>query len=175
MFYALTVKAGYEEILGLRADGYSYDLICEAFAENGLLPESANSKTLCSAFLREKRRREKKARSSSAAKKEAAPDPLKGEMVKPNFAADLTEKKEIKAPTSAEETALRKLTYDGKKVPAMPAKTGENSPEKAVAGKEESIEATEKERVRKMTGSAEETALGKITRHSDGSFDFDWN
>jgi hypothetical protein len=32
----------------------------------------------------------------------------------------------------------------------------------------------EREFVRKITGSTEETGLGKLTRHSDGSFDFDW-
>jgi hypothetical protein len=32
----------------------------------------------------------------------------------------------------------------------------------------------EHEWVRKMTGSTEETGLGKLTKHSDGSFDFDW-
>lgn len=32
----------------------------------------------------------------------------------------------------------------------------------------------EKEWVRKITGSTEETGLGKLTKHSDGSFDFDW-
>jgi hypothetical protein len=30
------------------------------------------------------------------------------------------------------------------------------------------------EKVKALTGSAEETALGKLTKHSDGSFDFDW-
>jgi hypothetical protein len=173
--YALTVKAGYEEILGLRDDGYSYDLICEVFAENGLLPEHANPKTLCSAFLREKRRREKKVLPFGTARKEATSDPSKAEPVKPNFATDMTKKKEIKASTFAEETTLVKFTYDEKKIPAMSARTGENSPGKAAVKKEESVDAMEKERVRKMTGFSEETALGKITRHSDGSFDFDWN
>jgi hypothetical protein len=121
MFYSLTVKAGYEEILGLRDDGYSYDLICEVFAENGILPEHANPKTFCSAFLREKKRREKKARPYGGAKKEAIPDQPKAEQVKLNFAADLKKKKETKA----------------------------------------------------LTGFTEETALVKVTRHSDGSFEFD--
>jgi hypothetical protein len=58
--YSLVVKAGYEEIRGLREDGYSYDLIREAFAQNGILPEHANPKALCNAFLREKKRREKR-------------------------------------------------------------------------------------------------------------------
>ena len=128
MFYSLTVKAGYEEILGLRADGYSYDLICEVFAENGLLPERANPKTLCSAFLREKRRREKrekKIRPFGTVKKEAAPEPPKAEPAKPDSGT-------LRAPL------------------------------------------TEKERIKALTASTEKTAMGKITQHSDGSFDFDW-
>jgi hypothetical protein len=32
----------------------------------------------------------------------------------------------------------------------------------------------ERELARKMAGSTEETGLGKITKHSDGSFEFDW-
>jgi hypothetical protein len=32
----------------------------------------------------------------------------------------------------------------------------------------------EHEWVRKITSSTEETGLGKLTKHSDGSFDFDW-
>jgi hypothetical protein len=145
MSYSLTVKAGYEEILGLREDGYSYDLICEAFAENGLLPERANPKTLCSAFLREKKRREKKARLIGKVKKEAIPDTPNAEPAKPHFAADLTEKKEMK-------------------ILAMPAK----------AGKEESIEGAKEELMRKLASPAEKTGLGKLTKYSDGSFDFDW-
>jgi hypothetical protein len=121
--YSRTVKAAYEEILGLRADGYSYDLICETFAENELLPEHANPKTLCSAFLREKRRREKKkAQLSGRAKKEANLNPPKVEPAKSDFNAALMEKERIKA----------------------------------------------------LTGSTEEMALGKLTKHADGSFDFDW-
>jgi hypothetical protein len=30
------------------------------------------------------------------------------------------------------------------------------------------------ERAKTLTGSTEETTLGKLTKHSDGSFDFDW-
>jgi hypothetical protein len=121
--YSLTVKASYEEILGLRSDGYSYDLICEVFSENGLLPEHANPKTLCSAFLREKKRREKqKTQSSGTLKREATSNTPKAEPAKSDFDSALMEKERIKA----------------------------------------------------LTGATEETALGKLTKHSDGSFDFDW-
>jgi hypothetical protein len=125
--YSLVVKAGYEEILGLRADGYSYDLIREAFAGNGLLPERSNPKALCSAFLREKKRREKKVQSSGTAEKNAIPKSPEAEPAKPDSGAS------------------RALTT-----------------EKA------------EERIKALTGSTEETALGKLTKHSDGSFDFDW-
>jgi hypothetical protein len=125
--YALVVKAGYEEILRLRADGYSYGLICEAFTENGLLPERSNPKALCSVFLREKKRREKKVQSSDAVGKNAIPKSSETEPVKPDSGAS-------RAPTT----------------------------EKA------------EDRAKALTGSAEETALGKLTKHADGSFDFDW-
>jgi hypothetical protein len=37
-----------------------------------------------------------------------------------------------------------------------------------------SDELTEEERVAKLTSSTVKTGLGKLTKHSDGSFDFDW-
>jgi hypothetical protein len=124
--YSLVVKAGYEEILGLRTDGYSYDLICEAFTGNGLLPERPNPKALCNAFLREKKRRGKKVQPSGAAGENAISKSPEAEPVKPDSGT---------SPMENEKT---------------------------------------EERVKALTGSAEETALGKLTKHSDGSFDFDW-
>jgi hypothetical protein len=120
--YSLVVKAGYEEIRGLREDGYSYDLICEVFAQNGLLHGHTNPKALCTAFLREKKRRERKVQSSGVVKKDVISATPKAEPAKPDFSDPLAGKEKIKA----------------------------------------------------LTGSAEETALGKLTKHSDGSFDFDW-
>jgi DNA-binding transcriptional MerR regulator len=38
-----------------------------------------------------------------------------------------------------------------------------------------SDELTEEKRVEKLTSSTVKTGLGKLTKHSDGSFDFDWN
>jgi hypothetical protein len=91
--YALVVKTGYEEILKLREDGYSYDIICEVFAENGLFPNGANPKTFRSAFLRETNRREKKQKpaipeTSNTVQKTAAPavktdSPVNGIVPKP--------------------------------------------------------------------------------------------
>jgi hypothetical protein len=52
---------------------------------------------------------------------------------------------------------------------AEPVKPDFGTPRTSLTEKEK-----EKERVKALTGSAEETALGKITKHSDGSFDFDW-
>jgi hypothetical protein len=127
--YSIVAKAGYEEILGLRADGYSYDLICEAFMGNGLLPERSNPKALCNAFLREKKRREKKVQPSDAVGKNAVPKSPETEPVKPNFG-----------------------------IPRAPSMKNEKADE----------------RIKALTGSTEETALGKLTKHSDGSFDFDW-
>jgi hypothetical protein len=36
------------------------------------------------------------------------------------------------------------------------------------------LDSKPEEWLRKVTSSTEETALGKLTKHSDGSFDFDW-
>jgi hypothetical protein len=52
---------------------------------------------------------------------------------------------------------------------AEPVKPNFGTPRTSLTEKEK-----EKERVKALAGSAEETALGKITKHSDGSFDFDW-
>jgi hypothetical protein len=125
--YSLVVKSGYEEIHGLREDGYSYDLICEVFAQNGLLSERANPKALCNAFLREKKRREKKG---------------------------------VQEPGAAGKNAL----------PAARANlpTQAPAPEKQNPGDE----AAEKERIRKLTGNVVDTGLGKIIKHSDGSFEY---
>jgi hypothetical protein len=62
--YSLIARVGYEKIQKLKKDGFSYDIICEVFVENRLLPDSANPKSLCVAFLREKKRRERKAMSA---------------------------------------------------------------------------------------------------------------
>jgi hypothetical protein len=56
----------------------------------------------------------------------------------------------------------------------MLAKTGEIPSEKAEVRKEERIETEEEELARKLAAPAKKTGLGKLTRHSDGSFDFDW-
>ena len=127
--YSLVVKTGYEEIRGLREDGYSYDLICEVFAQNGLLYGRTNPKSLCTAFLREKKRREKKAQSSGVVKKDVISTTPKAEPAKPDSGA-----------------------------PSSPSMENEKA----------------EERVKMLTGSEEDTARGKLTKHSDGSFDFDW-
>jgi hypothetical protein len=128
--YALVVKIGYEEILRLREDGYSYDVICEVFAENGLFPNGANPKSLRSAFLRETNRREKKLKAaipknSGAAQKAAAP------AVKTDSAAG------------------------------------------GIAPKPKDKEAPEKEWIRQQTSTTINTGMGRITKNSDGSVDYD--
>lgn len=115
--YALVARAGYEEVRKLREDGYSYDVICEEFAKKDLLPEGANPKTLCSAFLREKKRRRKRNVQSADTADKPTGAPL-AERVKP-----------------ADDT-------------------------------------TEKERIRKLTGTTVNMGLGNITKHADGSFEF---
>jgi hypothetical protein len=95
--------------LKLREDGYSYDIICEVFAENGLFPNGANPKTFRSAFLRETDRREKKLKAAilknpGAAQKAAAPavktdSPAKGIAPKPKD-NDASEKEWIRKQAS---------------------------------------------------------------------------
>lgn len=128
--YALVVKTGYDEILRLREDGYSYDIICEVFAENGLFPNGANPKSLRSAFFRETNRREKK---------------LKAEITKNQGTAQ-------KAAASAIKT---------------------DSPANGIVVKPRDKEATEKEWFRQQTSAVVDTGLGKIIKHSNGSFDYD--
>jgi hypothetical protein len=128
--YALVVKAGYEEILKLREDDYSYDVICEVFAENGLFPNGANPKTFRSAFIRETNRREKKLK-----------------------------------------TAIPKNTGVVQKAAAPAVKT--DKPANGIAPKPKDNEASEKEWILKQTSTVVNTGLGKIIKHSDGSFDYD--
>jgi hypothetical protein len=60
--FSLAVKTGYDEIRALRDEGYSFEIICEEFVLNGVLPEGANPKALCSAFLRERKRKDRNSR-----------------------------------------------------------------------------------------------------------------
>jgi hypothetical protein len=128
--YALVVKTGYEEILKLREDGYSYDVICEVFAENGFFPNGANPKSFRSAFLRETNRREKK----------------------------------LKA-------AIPKNPGAAQKIAAPAVKT--DNPAGGIAPKLKGNEAFKMEWIRKQTSTIIDTGLGKIVKHSDGSFDYD--
>jgi hypothetical protein len=129
--YSLIVKTGYDEILKLREEGYSYNVICEVFAENGLLPNGANPKTFCSAFLREMKRREKR-------QKIGAPQNPDTE-------------KTVSVASVKTDKAIKKVAQEME------------APEEA---------AVEKEWIRKLDGIEVDTGRGKITKHSDGSFDF---
>jgi hypothetical protein len=128
--YAMVVKTGYEEILRLREDGYSYDVICEVFAEKGLFPNGANPKSFRSAFLRETNRREKK----------------------------------LKA-------AISKNPGPAQKAAAPVVKTDNTAG--VIAPKPKDKEASEKAWFRQQTSTVIDTGLGKIVKHSDGSFDYD--
>jgi hypothetical protein len=116
--YARIVRAAFEDIRELTAEGVSYAAICEAFEANGLLPKGSEPYSLSRAMRREGARRQKRA------------EPARTE-----------------------------------RLAGKPAgKPDSGTPRALSAGKE---------RVKELTASTEETALGKITRHSDGSFDFD--
>jgi hypothetical protein len=127
--YARVVRAAFEDIRGLMAEGFSYAVICEALEADGLLREGSRPYSLSRALRREGIRRRKLAGLTEA---RLLPDDVG------------------KNPPSAEtSTAIQEVPKP------EPGKRG-------------------MELARKMTGSAEETALGKLTKHSDGSFDFDW-
>jgi hypothetical protein len=131
--YSRVVRAAFEDIRELTAEGFSYVVICEALETNGLLPEGSRPYSLSRALRREGIRRQKIAGTGRL------PDDVG--------------KKSRAAETS---TGLQELP---KPEPEKP-----NAKEKS----------EEHEWVRKITGSTEETGLGKLTKHSDGSFDFDW-
>jgi hypothetical protein len=128
--YALVVKTGYDEILKLREDGYSYDVICEVFAEKGLFPNGANPKSFRSAFLRETNRRGKKP-------KAAIPE----------------------NPSIAQKAAAPAVKTD--------------SLVKGVVPKPKDNKTPEEEWFRQQTSTTINTGLGRITKNSDGSFDYD--
>jgi hypothetical protein len=108
--YSLVVKAGYEEIRGLREDGYSFDLVCETLTKYGILPEYANPKALCTAFLREKKRREKRdAQKRDGTKKTVTPVTGLNLPVKPLTKAPEAAKTNLDNET-AEKERIRKMT-----------------------------------------------------------------
>jgi hypothetical protein len=104
--FALVVKSGYEEIRKLREDGYSFDLICEAFARNGLLSEYAKPNSLRTAFSREKSRREQKDTQKQNAVMDKAKPAVKG-----NVSLKSPEPQKANADdNTAENERIRKMT-----------------------------------------------------------------
>jgi hypothetical protein len=150
--YSLAVRSGYEDIKQLREDGYSYDVICEALSEKGVLQPNAKPKNLCSAFLRETKRREKRAMRANSSNRAEGKSPMgmkTGSQVTPE---------KTTAP------AREKLTVN-------PDNTFNIRPS---ALTESDIDAIEKERLRKLAEPKYKNAWGDtITRHSNGSFDID--
>jgi hypothetical protein len=135
--YALVVKSAYDLIQKLREEGYSYDVICRAFSEKGVLRTGANAKNFCSAFLREMRRREKTAVRTDESKH--------------------MEKK--KADVSSFGNASKGT--EGSVTPQKQTNP-ENSETKKTGGK------------KLLNMPFYDTGTGvRITKHSDGSFDFD--
>jgi hypothetical protein len=150
--YSIIVRTGYDDIKQLRADGYSYDVICEVFAEKGVLQPNANPKNLCSAFLREMKRREKRAMAANISNSTEAKKPT-----------------DIKAGNQA--TQQKTATQDRGKLVVNPDNTFNIRPTGLT---ESDIEAIEKKRIRDMTSVTYKNSLGdKITKHTDGSFDFE--
>jgi hypothetical protein len=149
--YSIAARTGYDDIRQLRADGYGYDVICEVFAEKGVLQPNASPKNLSSAFLREMKRREKRA-----------------------MAANTSNSAEAKKPTdmkAGNQVTQQKGTPDREKLIVNPDHTFNIRPNGLT---ESDVDAIEKKRVREMTGVKYKNAWGDtITKHTDGSFDFE--
>jgi hypothetical protein len=134
--YARVVRAAFEDIRELMAEGFSYAIICEALERDGFLREGSSPYSLSRALRREGIRRRKIA-----------------ELAGTERFSDGADKK----PRAAETPSLLHET-------TKPEPENPNAEEKP----------GEHEWIRKITDSTEETGLGKLTKHSDGSFDFDW-
>jgi hypothetical protein len=134
--YARVVRAAFEDIRGLMAEGFSYAVICEALERDGLLREGARPYSLSRALRREGIRRQKLAGLAQA----------------------------VRFPDDADKKTRAAETSPALHEAAKPELENPNAKEKS----------REHEWVRKITDSTEETGLGKLTKHSDGSFDFDW-
>ncbi|MDR1510206.1 MAG: hypothetical protein LBS53_11265, partial [Synergistaceae bacterium] len=154
----LTVKSGYGEIRKLREDGFGYDVICGECAEKGVLPACACPKNLCSAFLRETKRREEKALAISEVNR--------GEITKTSaggFASANGKIQKAVAPPAPAFPAREKLAVN-------PDNTFNIRPNSL---SESDIEETERIR-RKLHEESYDSGRGfRITKHSDGSFDYE--
>jgi hypothetical protein len=155
MAYALAVKAGYDVIQKLLEDGYSYDVICGELAERGALPSGASPKNLCSAFLREKKRKEKR---SSAAAASSSP-----EVKKTGVGGFRNTNRE-----AGSQAMPQKPNFpDDQKLVVNPDNTFNIRP---TGLSESDIEDIEK----RLNEKTYNTGTGfKITKHSNGSFDFE--
>jgi hypothetical protein len=69
--YAALARSAFDEIVELRAEGFSTETLCAGFAANGLLPVNAKPNSLRAAFTRERKRRETLARPQKTRRPEA--------------------------------------------------------------------------------------------------------
>lgn len=155
--YALVVKSAYDAIQKLREEGYSYDVICETFSEKGVLHPGANPKNLCSAFLRETKRRDKRI--------VKAAEPTRPEVKKAGESGFKYSSLAAGGQTSPQKTP----PPDEFTLVVNPDNTFNISPSLT----ESEIKAIE-EHKKKMNLPSYDTGRGfKITKNTDGSFDYD--
>jgi hypothetical protein len=132
-------------------------VICGEFAEKGILPSGASPKNLCSAFLRETKRREKKALAISEANL--------GEVTKTSAGAPVSTNGKIQKATAPSAPTLPVR----EKLVVNPDNTFDIRPNSL---SESDIEEIEKKRL--LNEKTYDSGRGfKITKHSDGSFDYE--
>jgi hypothetical protein len=154
--YALAVKSGYGEIRKLREEGYSYEVICATLSEQGVLPIGASPKNFCSAFLRETKRREKRAMEADASNR--------AEVRKSNAAGFKNTDSKTERPASPRIAA----SPDHGKLVVNPDNTFNIRPSGL---SKEDIDGIEKKI--QLNDETYKHGMFNITKHSDGSFDYE--
>jgi hypothetical protein len=143
--YSKAIRSVFARVERLRSKGFSFVQICAACEKSGMLPKNANPYCFRQVFRRERAR--------------LLAD---GELAK--LLADGSETAEkVASPSPKTNTPAR--------TPFMKATGSQSGP--APAPVKADREAAEKEWIRKQTSTTVDTGLGKITKNSDGSFDYD--
>ncbi|GHS85510.1 hypothetical protein AGMMS49957_01680 [Synergistales bacterium] len=157
--YSRLMHSLFEKIESLHSKGFCFTQICNAFEKSGILPEHSNPYCFRQAFYRERIRRAKEEELMCALEDESN-DESKDERTTSGKEAirvsDMAKAKTI-SQTSVTQTPT---------IIALKAA-------KVLITQDDDEDAARKARVRRLTDTRMNTGLGIITKHSDGSFDFD--
>jgi hypothetical protein len=152
--YATIAKIVYENIKQFRNNGYSYDIICKAFVESGLLAKGAKPKSLCMAFLRETNYRLRAGTNTTKEVLQAEGGDVKTE----------------------QEKFIDSVKFDSAKKVNNQKKAKSEEAQNKGSETDKTTQETEKEweeRVRRETGQVMDMGLGrKVILHTDGSFEY---